>query len=199
MIRRLIMISFFLWLAGFFWFVEGVPVESDENGEIPKSDAIIALTGGMGRITTAIDVLQQNIAPKLFITGVGTDVTLPELIQQDVSPNKRKPLRYYRSRVELGYVARSTAGNVREANGWMVANPVKSIVLVTSNYHMPRSLYLFRQAFPQLVITTKSTFGPAFRSEDWWRHSDVLGLAFSEYHKLLMSYFLYSVIAAKLV
>lgn len=198
MLRKIIVILFFLWLTGFFWFVERLPTY-DEQRETPKGDVIVALTGGKGRITDAFTLLHAKAAPKLFITGVGTDVTLAELVAQDVPEPSRKALHHYQNHVHLGYVARTTAGNAREVNGWMVAHPVKSMVLVTSNYHMPRSLYLFRHAFPEVDITPSPSFGPTFSSGGWWRNRDVLALTFSEYHKLLMSYIMYGVLGAQLV
>ena len=67
-----------LWIAGFLWFVFALPTEPS----IPhKTDAIVALTGGAKRVSTALELLDQQEAPILLVSGVNPQVTEEELLQ----------------------------------------------------------------------------------------------------------------------
>ena len=117
--------------------------------EDPRGDAVIVLTGGSGlRIASGVQLVEAGAAPTLLISGVHPDVTMEEMAtlgggQADT----------YACCVELGYAAETTLGNATETAGWAAGHNYKDLIIVTSDYHMPRSLILLRAAMPDLVLT----------------------------------------------
>ena len=56
------------------------------------------------------------------------------------------------------YAATSTMGNAIETADWIKKSGFNSIILVTANYHMPRSLMLFRHIMPEIRIIPHPVF-----------------------------------------
>tara|TARA_R110002073_G_scaffold63696_16_gene159574 strand:- start:7443 stop:8045 length:603 start_codon:yes stop_codon:yes gene_type:complete len=120
-------------LAGFAVFssrVAGMPVP-----DRPDADAIVVLTGGDGRLQSAAALLDDHHGARLLISGVHPDVTEAELIAAMDADAAR-----FGCCVDLGREAVDTAGNAREIAAWVEANNYQSIIVVTSDYHLPRSL-----------------------------------------------------------
>lgn len=177
---KLILFLALLWGAGLFYFFSQIATESPNT--VKYSDAIIVLTGGKNRIKGAVDLLRTGDAPKLFISGVDLDVKDYELFDQigvDYVDS---------SKIELGYEATDTFGNVTEAEKWIKKNDVKSIILVTANYHMPRAYSLFSGALPDVEITKYPTISPDVELQGWLGDEQVRGLIISEYNKYLLSF-----------
>lgn len=98
-------------------------------------DAIVVLTGGANRINTGLDLLAENRAPVLFISGTDERVTTEELIEIWGKGDPAKPL----CCIVLGHNAKDTKGNAAESYEWIKEHNIGSIILVTAYYHMPRS------------------------------------------------------------
>lgn len=114
----------------------------------PTADAIIALTGGSGlRIAAGVKLVEAGAAEHLLISGVNPDVTMPEIANLAGGPQH-----VYDCCVELGYQAETTIGNAIEAANWARANDYTSLIIVTSNYHMPRSLIVLDRAMPKITL-----------------------------------------------
>ena len=143
-----------------------------------KADAAIILTGGSQRIGSGIALLERGTVPRIFISGVHPDATLSQLLaQQKLSlPDRLHPS------VQLGKEATDTIGNAKEASAWINKHAIQRVILVTATYHMPRALYEFRMAAPQVAIIPYAVqpdqYTPDYR-HFWW-----LGL--TEYNKFLI-------------
>ena len=61
------------------------------------------------------------------------------------------------------------------------------LYLVTANYHMPRSLVVFRRAMPGMKIVAYPVFPPQFKSESWWRFPGTAELLATEFNKYLIA------------
>jgi uncharacterized SAM-binding protein YcdF (DUF218 family) len=116
----------------------------DEN---THTDAVIALTGGSGRIAAAVSLLQQGLADRLFISGVNREIDPPELARLN-----GQSAALFRCCVVVGHKATNTVENASESAGWILQNHYKSVRLVTSDYHLPRALLEFRMALPDVII-----------------------------------------------
>ena len=176
-----IVIIILLWFAGFLWFLSLIPAQP--NTSTPKADAIIVLTGGALRLEHGFELLGENAAPVLFISGVEDGVTFNSLL-------RTKEYREFagittKENVILGYKARSTQGNAREIAEFVQKAHIKTLLLVTGNYHLPRSIYQIQQLLPEVVIIPEPVFPGHFASPLWWNYRDSLKLVFSEYHKYL--------------
>jgi uncharacterized SAM-binding protein YcdF (DUF218 family) len=165
-----------LWAGGLVWFVHGsLSIVADPA----KTDAIVVLTGGRLRLETGLDLLGAGRAQKLFVSGVNPHVDRLELMRVAGRADTDDP-----GRVVIGHDADNTFGNARETAGWMQQEGYNSLRLVTSWYHMERSLLEFERAMPQARIVAEPVFA-AHESEAWTGWFDVALLTVSEYDKYL--------------
>jgi uncharacterized SAM-binding protein YcdF (DUF218 family) len=161
-----------LWLGGLVWFVQSsLSMTADRT---QATDAIVVLTGGRLRLEAGLDLLNAGRAQKLFISGVNPHVDRIALMRVAGHGDADT------SRIVLGHDADNTLGNARETAGWMRQQGYRSLRLVTSWYHMRRSLLEFERAMPEMVILAQPVF--ATNAEDWL---DVATLTVGEYNKYL--------------
>ena len=169
-----------LWLVGLLWFATLLPEAVDDRAR--RTDAIVVLTGGSGRLHQGFELLAAQRAEKLFVSGVYRGVDVEELlIISQQSPEELECC------VILGYEADDTRGNARETATWLSEQGYGSIRLVTASYHMPRSLLEFRRAMPQIEIVPHPVQSENFRQRDWWRWPGSARLIASEYNKYLVA------------
>ena len=165
-----------LWFYGLLNFLQKIPERIINRNS--TSDAIVVLTGGSGRLKKGLQLLTRKKAKKLFISGVyrGNDV------QRLLQVQKHSPAEVLCC-INLGYAATSTAGNAKETENWIKKHGFTSIILVTANYHMPRSLMLFRHTMPEIEIVPHPAFPPQFEPAQWWARPRTASLITSEYIK----------------
>jgi uncharacterized SAM-binding protein YcdF (DUF218 family) len=169
-----------LWLGGFIAFVHGVARQRPPHA--PHADGIVVLTGGAARLNVAIDLLERGEAKRLLITGVH-----PETGAQALSDVTIGSKALFDCCVDLGKSAMNTRGNAREAAGWAEARAYRTLIIVTANYHMPRSLLEFRAAMPDTELIAYPVLPPDLKLYHWWRHPGTASLLASEYSKYLLS------------
>ena len=85
MIRRLIALGFLLWFLGLIWFAIFLPQPADDS---IKTDAVVVLTGGPGRVQRGIDILSANGAKRMMVSGVDPSVRRAELEEAVNIPRK---------------------------------------------------------------------------------------------------------------
>lgn len=167
-----------LWSAGLLWFATLLPEAVAQPRA--RSDAIVVLTGGSGRLQQGLRLLAEGRARKLFVSGVYKGVEVAELLR--ISQSSPKDLECC---VFIGYEADDTRGNAKESAAWMRDQGFRSLRLVTATYHMPRSLREFRRAMPTVEILPHPVFPEHFKGADWWRWPGSASLVISEYVKYL--------------
>jgi uncharacterized SAM-binding protein YcdF (DUF218 family) len=166
-----------LWLGGFGWFLRAVQEDSVDSS---ATDAIVVLTGGAERVETGFRLLEEGLAPRLFISGVHPDARLADLARGAGADPARLA-----GRVELGHAAASTRGNAVEIAAWARTRDITTIRLVTAGYHMPRARSELRRTMPELRVVPHSVTPPRLRDEGaFWRPRN-WGLLLSEYCKFL--------------
>ncbi len=144
------------WGAGLAWFVRGA---LRPGGAPPDADGIVALTGGAERIELALRLLAADRGRLLLVSGVAPAAELSELARRaGVDPG---PLA---ARVTLGRQARSTLGNAAETAAWARANGLRSLIVVTAGYHMPRALAEIGWALPGVTLYPDAVLPPALRA-----------------------------------
>lgn len=168
------------WIAGLFAFAAGIPRTAEDTAA--STDAIVVLTGGTLRLERGLQLLGQQRAGKLFVSGVHRGVDVQQLLRLS-----RQSPQALDCCITLGYSADHTAGNARETAKWMKDQKLKSLRLVTANYHMPRSLIEFRQAMPQVVILPHPVFPENVKMDAWWRWPGTAALIVGEYNKYLVA------------
>ncbi|MDB5526579.1 MAG: hypothetical protein JWM58_4342 [Rhizobium sp.] len=116
-------------------------VASMRPPENPKADAIVVLTGGYQRIDLGVQLLVSGAGRRLLISGVN-----PATSGNHLRLLTRSTADLFQCCVDLGHDALDTAGNASETARWIKAHNYKTVILVTNNYHMPRSLAEIRRA-----------------------------------------------------
>ena len=111
-----------------------------------RADAIVALTGEGGRLAPAVTLLEKGSGRRLLITGVNPQISKPYL----------KKLLHggdaFDCCADLGFAALDTHGNAQEAAKWASARHYHSLIIVTADYHMPRSLVEFAAQMPGVEL-----------------------------------------------
>ncbi len=177
---RVAALAFVLAALGFPIFVWSLARTSADPG---TADAIVALTGGEGRLAAGLSLLDQGKGTRLLISGVHSETTREELfvaVGGQVSPHAA-------CCVDLGRSAESTIGNAEETASWVAEHNYRSVILVTASYHMPRSLMEVRAASPHTEFIPYPVFPDGVRLEDWWRDPATTGVLAWEYVKFLGS------------
>ncbi len=143
------------WCGGFVWFVR----DSLRPAPLPThADGIVALTGGADRIATALQLLQQNRAQMLLISGVGPATGFDRLFQgTGISPATLT------GRITIGREATDTLGNADEAADWARAHALHSLIVVTASYHMRRALTEIGRTLPEAQLFPAPVLPPALR------------------------------------
>ena len=170
-------------LAGFFVFVGSI--DRTERSPAARTDAIVALTGGAQRIGDAIDLLERGYGNRLLITGVNERTSREEIIAR-LNPGQR---RLFDCCVDLDYRARNTIGNAIETRRWMQGNGFRSLIVVTSNYHMPRTLTELDHVLPSARKVPYAVVTGSIDLDGWWHNPSTARLLAYEYVKLLAVYF----------
>ncbi len=132
-----------LWLAGFAWFLR---LAERPPPPPARADAIVALTGGAGRVEAALRLLAEGRARIALVSGVGGAAEFAALARRaGVDPALG-------ARVTLGRAALTTRGNAAETAAWVRANDAHSLLVVTASYHMPRALAELARAMPGVAL-----------------------------------------------
>lgn len=166
--RRLLAAIVMLYTIGFLWFAAILP----QPLEGARTDAVIVPTGGAGRIERGLDVLRAGEAREVFISGVARQVTAAEFAAQfGISKTNMECC------ITLGYAAVDTRSNAKEAAEWVAERGHGSVRLVTTDWHIRRTLSEFRDALPDDVRILP----------DAVPSNPPLGILFAEYNKYLAS------------
>lgn len=171
-----------LWtgVLGFVLFAANVmrpPVTAEE-----KADGIVVLTGGQQRIAEGARLLKSGYGARLLISGVNTRTGQSDLIRLSGLDAKM-----FNCCVDLGYTALNTIGNASETQTWANAHQYRSLIVVTSNYHMPRTLVELSRTLPHVRLVPHIVTPATFDTEAWWLSPVTMRNLFAEYVKFLPS------------
>ena len=170
-----------VWFLGLLIFAARIQHERPPAG-VPAADGVVALTGASNaRISEAIELLAQGRARQVLVSGVNPSVTREQLRQA-----LRVPHAEYDCCVQLGYQAEDTIGNAREIADWARRNEFHSLIVVTSDYHMPRSLMEIRGALPGVKLIPYPVVTPSLDAQRWWRSATGARRMALEYCKFLI-------------
>jgi uncharacterized SAM-binding protein YcdF (DUF218 family) len=164
---------------GFVWFIWHVPAE--EVSLERDADGIVALTGGASRITDAIELLASGRGKRLLISGANRATNSNEISR--LNPEFE---RWVRCCVDFDR-SLNTLGNAVETKRWAERRGFRSLIIVTSNYHMPRALAEIAHQLPDLVLVPFPVVTDRQRSERWWGHWVTTRRMFIEYVKYVFA------------
>jgi uncharacterized SAM-binding protein YcdF (DUF218 family) len=173
-------LAVFLLAAGFLWFVGRLP-----QAEVPmrsKADGIVVLTGSAFRISDALELLAAGHGRRLLITGVYPATRLSEIAA--LTPHYE---RWFACCVDLDRVALDTIGNAVETKRWAREQGAKSLIVVTSDFHMPRAMAEISHQLPDVALVPFPVVSDRVRVESWWSNPATARLLFWEYLKYMVA------------
>ena len=133
MIARAASFLLILWLLGFALFALTLPGPADGGA---RTDAVVVLTGGPGRIERGIDLLRRRRAARMLVAGVNRTVKPHELARE-----VRAPERLFDCCVDLDRESVDTRSNATQTARWLRGHRYRSVRLVTTDWHMPRARF----------------------------------------------------------
>jgi uncharacterized SAM-binding protein YcdF (DUF218 family) len=155
------------------------------SGDVSITDGIVVATGGQARIEEGLRLLSEGRASQMLVTGVGKGISHTSL--KRTLRLTTAQIRALECCVDLDAAARDTIGNARSAALWADANTLKSLRLVTANYHLPRAQNEFQRAFPETSLHVFAVLPPDLKLDTWYRHWPSAKLLVREYGKYLVS------------
>jgi uncharacterized SAM-binding protein YcdF (DUF218 family) len=165
--RRLLSLVLLIWLLGFLWFALALPRPAGDT----HTDGVIALTGAQGRIARGLTVLHAGQARRMLVSGVDSEVTEAQFAREyAVSPA------LFVCCLTLGYESFDTTSNAHEAAAWIARYQIRSVRLVTTDWHMRRAAFDLKVAGPRDLVIVEDAV-PSHPS---------MKMLFIEYNKLVV-------------
>jgi uncharacterized SAM-binding protein YcdF (DUF218 family) len=175
---QLLVVIGILWTIGFLVFL-GVVWTSEPPAPVPHADGIVVLTGGDNRVGTALALLAAGDAPALLISGAGRGTYLGDFTADDAAAATQ-----YAGAITLGHEANTTRGNAVETAAWAQLRHMRSLLIVTADYHLPRALFVIGQRLPGVRLTGIPVRPPAM---DHPFSKSTMHLLAAEYTKYLLA------------
>lgn len=174
-----LLIALMIWGLGLVAFTGRVDL-STPAPEPPEADGVVALTGASSlRLEAATRLLEEGKGKRLLISGVNREATRADL--QSVT-KAVKPI--YDCCVDLGFTAANTVGNALETAEWARSKGYDSLIVVTADYHMPRSMLELGAAMPGVKLYPYPV-KTDLNAHRWWKTSISARRMIVEYCKYL--------------
>ena len=169
--------------VGFLSQLRGAEIRPERN-----ADGIVVLTGGSSRVSDAMELLAGGYGKRLLISGVHPTNAASDIsrsLSDNSLPDNQTPdnLTLLSCCVDLDRSAVNTRSNAAETRRWAHDRGFKSLIVVTSNYHMPRAIVELSHAMPDIALIPFAVVGDKWRDEPWWTSGTTLRLLLSEYAK----------------
>lgn len=174
------LVGVLLLAGGFFWFAAQIH-DSDVTVD-GSADGIVVLTGSASRIPDAIELLAAEKGKRLLITGVYRDTRTREIAR--LTPLYSK---YFTCCIDLDRSALNTFGNALETKRWASEHNFNSLIVVTSNWHMPRAMAEMKHQLPLTRLIPYPVISEKAKAEPWWSNGESIRLLLSEYLKYLFA------------
>ncbi len=121
-------------------------------------------------------ILSEN-ADRLLISGTGAGVTKPDILRvanQNGQFDEARLNQVIECCVDLDPAASNTQGNAVQSKQWADQHQLSQIILVTSDFHMPRAIKMFRAAMPDRIIIAHQVETPWLQPDQfgalrWWQ------------------------------
>jgi len=171
-------IALALLLFGFIMFAQSAGHPADTSNAV--ADGIVVLTGTGARISEGGHLLAEGRGKRLLITGVNTRTSRADIMKLAGLDEDR-----FQCCVDLDYEALDTFGNATETSEWASRHGFNSLIVVTSSYHMPRSLAELERALPGVRFVSHPVVPKSLRDEAWWLNVRTMRILLAEYLKFL--------------
>ncbi|WP_411287489.1 YdcF family protein [Phenylobacterium sp.] len=172
-----------IWLSGLAAFAARVQQSTPAVRPV-LADGIVALTGVNSdqRIGAAVSLLEDGLAQRVLVSGVNREAS-----REDIRTLSGTVRRLYDCCVDLGFNAADTVGNARETDEWAKAMRYRRLIVVTSDYHMPRAMLELRAVHdgPDEDLQAYAVPTESLKAKRWWRSPRATRLMVMEYSKYL--------------
>lgn len=166
--------------GGFLVFI--AQIAGREPSAVRPADAIVVLTGGPSRIVDAVGLLGEGRGERLLITGVNP-ITSHEEMRRTLPDGER----LMSCCIDLGRKALNTRGNAIEVAEWARDRRFRSLVVVTSSWHMPRTMMELSRVLPEVELVAYPVVTSRTDPENWWSDPATFKLLVKEYLKYVMA------------
>lgn len=175
-----LLILVMIWFVGLLAFTSRVD-QSTPAQEPPVSDGVVVLTGASNvRLEQATKLLEAGKGKRLLISGVNREAS-----RDDVLGVTKAVRPIYDCCVDLGYAAADTIGNASESAEWAKAKDYHSLIVVTADYHMPRSMLELHAAMPDVALHPYPVVTESLNAHRWWKGGTSARRMIVEYCKYL--------------
>lgn len=175
-----LLIAAMIWGVGLLAFTGRVD-QSTPAPEPPTADGVVVLTGASNiRLEAATKLLEEGKGKRLLISGVNREAT-----RADVQTVTKAVKPIYDCCVDLGFAAANTVGNAIETAEWTKSKGYKSLIVVTADYHMPRSMLELSAAMPGVALYPYPVQTESLNARRWWKTSSTARRMTVEYCKYL--------------
>ena len=172
-VSAIVFVTAAIGFVGFLSKLRGAEMKPASN-----ADGIVVLTGGSSRVSDAMELLAGGYGKRLLISGVH-----PTNAASDISRSLTDNQSLLSCCVDLDRSAVNTRSNAAETRRWAHERGFKSLIVVTSNYHMPRAIVELSHAMPDMQLIPFAVVGDKWREEPWWSNGATVRLLLSEYVK----------------
>jgi uncharacterized SAM-binding protein YcdF (DUF218 family) len=170
-----------LFVGGFGWFANTVSHLATPANPA-RADAIIVLTGGQSRLDAAMGLLASGKGERLLISGVHPSASRRQL---QVATGGNKDL--FSCCVDIDRAALDTIGNAEESAKWVESHSYGTVILVTNNYHMPRSLLEMGRLLHRAKLEPYPVVNSNLDNGGWLTKPEALRVMVTEYTKYLLA------------
>jgi uncharacterized SAM-binding protein YcdF (DUF218 family) len=167
--------------VGFGFFAEHVSLLT-QPANMRAADGIIVLTGGQSRLAAAVDLLKSGKGKRLLISGVNPHSGRKAL--REVTGGDK---RLFSCCVDIDHEAIDTVGNAEQSAKWMAEHDYGSVILVTNNYHMPRSLAELSYVDPATEFIPYPVVNSDLKTSNWFTDPNAMRVMLAEYAKVLLA------------
>jgi uncharacterized SAM-binding protein YcdF (DUF218 family) len=175
-----LLILVMIWFVGLLAFTSRVD-QSTPAQEPPVADGVVVLTGASNvRLEQATKLLEAGKGKRLLISGVNREAS-----RDDVLGVTKAVRPIYDCCVDLGYAAADTIGNASESAEWAKAKDYHSLIVVTADYHMPRSMLELHAAMPDVTLHPYPVVTESLNAHRWWKGGTSARRMIVEYCKYL--------------
>lgn len=173
-------VTLVIWAVGLLAFAQRIE-RSTPPPEPAVADAVVALTGASDlRLEAAARLLERGKGKRLLISGVNREASRDDILEVSRAV---KPI--YDCCVDLGYTAADTIGNAEEIADWARRKDYQRLIVVTSDYHMPRAILEIRAAMPEATFVEYPVVTGPVEVKRWWRKPGDARRLMIEYCKYL--------------
>lgn len=176
---------FVLYATSFVLFAEGRRAQAISNNPTPQADGIVVLTGSSRiRIEEGLRLMGEKRGRRLLISGVNENVSMETIL--NFAPAMGDKIKCC---VDLDYRAGNTVGNAVEARLWARIQGYRSLIIVTSTHHIPRTLIEMRRVMPNIRLIAHPINPQGVKLEKWWQYPGTFSLLLGEYTRYLFALF----------